>query len=213
MANADPLANLAAALADFLDSSVDDLWQAPDPVPVDVSDEEGVPEPVGFLIADANMANWALAQLARLESDLERVEKIAEAERHRIDQYVTRHKTTISRKQEFLTTALKSWFEVQQAADPRLKTVDLPNGTLQERRSSASAALVDEQALMEWLKVNRPDLIRVKESPKWADVKKVVEIRDHLVVWPETGEIVPGVMVEPAATRFFVKPRPPVVED
>lgn len=48
----------------------------------------------------------------------------------------------------------------------------------------------------------------IKNSVKWADLKKslkIVEISGEKVVVDENGQIVPGVIVKPESTSYFVE--------
>lgn len=57
--------------------------------------------------------------------------------------------------------------------------------------------------LLPWLKENRPELVKVEESPNWAELKKTVSIVGNTVVTKD-GEVVPGVTVTEQEDVFEV---------
>lgn len=58
--------------------------------------------------------------------------------------------------------------------------------------------------LLPWLKANRPDLVKVEESPNWADLKKTVKVVGESIVTKD-GEIIPGVKVTEREDKFEVE--------
>lgn len=80
------------------------------------------------------------------------------------------------------------------------KSVSLPHGKVQTRESGGGWKVVDGPALLEWAKVARPDLVRVKEEFKVADARLgasgLAATDDGEVVVVASGEGVPGIKVE-----------------
>ena len=62
----------------------------------------------------------------------------------------------------------------------------------------------DNAVLLPWLKANRPELVKVEESPNWAELKKAVKVVGDCVV-TDDGEMVPGVKVTEQEDDFDVE--------
>lgn len=81
----------------------------------------------------------------------------------------------------------------------------LPSGKLVLKKPALAMEHDDEQ-LLPWLRENIPALVKVKETPDWANLKKHLTIVGNQAVDPD-GEIVPGVSVveKPAEFKAEVK--------
>ena len=79
----------------------------------------------------------------------------------------------------------------------------LPSGEIVKKYPSPEYKR-DGEKLLSWIKSNDlNDYVEVKESPKWAELKKATTVVGGQVVFKDTGEIVEGVeLIE----------RPPVIE-
>ena len=79
----------------------------------------------------------------------------------------------------------------------------LPTGKLMLKKQNPKYERNDAE-LLPWLKANRPDLVKVEESPNWAELKKTVKVMGDGVV-TDDGELVPGVKVTEQEDRFEVE--------
>ena len=82
-------------------------------------------------------------------------------------------------------------------------TYKLPTGTLVLKKQQPKYERNNAE-LLPWLKANRPDLVKVEESPNWAELKKAIEINGESVVTKD-GEVVPGVTVTEQEDTFEVE--------
>ena len=82
-------------------------------------------------------------------------------------------------------------------------TYKLPTGKMTLKKQNPKYERNDAE-LLPWLKANRPDLVKVEESPNWGELKKAVKVMGDCVV-TEDGEIVPGVKVTEQEDRFEVE--------
>lgn len=179
-------------LAEYLD------WRPTDEVPQ--TDEERA----AWSIDSTDAANWALRKLARARASIAEVERQAEVERARIDDWVAGERRRGERDVSFFEGALVAWHAERLGADPDARTIRLPAGTLSARKAPDSWKAQDEAAFLAWAEANRPALVRVKREPNIADAKRVLEARGPGVVDPQTGEIVPGLVVEVGGLTFKV---------
>src|SRR6185312_1036739 len=81
--------------------------------------------------------------------------------------------------------------------DPKQKTLSTPYGKSSSRRSKAAPEKVDEDKLLEHVKSNNlNDFVQVKESIKWGDFKKTLNISGDKV-YDGNGLEVEGATVKP----------------
>ena len=82
-------------------------------------------------------------------------------------------------------------------------TYKLPTGKMVLKKQNPKYERNDGE-LLPWLKENRPELVKVEESPNWAELKKSVKVVGENVVTKD-GEIVPGVKVTEVEDKFEVE--------
>ena len=101
---------------------------------------------------------------------------------------------------------LRAYFDIVPAKTTKTqKTYDLPSGKLVLKHQEPKYDTNDEE-LVPWLKKNKmPELVKVKESADWANLKKQLKVSpDGLSMVTEDGEIVPGITVTPREDKFTV---------
>lgn len=144
-------------------------------------------EPVerdGFTITDDDSAAWAVRKLRAARIELRRINRAAEEERARLAHW----EASASRPHEDSITYFESMlhqYQEQQAAEGR-KTIKLPHGTLSARKRPPAYEF-DAETYIAWAVDNAPDTLREPTIDR-AAVKQLVK---------ETGEIPPGVVVDP----------------
>ena len=160
-----------------------------------------------FEINDDKAADWALRKIREAEARIEQVRQFAEEQKAEIDGWA---ETTAEREIHtiaFFTGLLQAYHHNIYRENPRIKTIKLPAGELQMRKAQPQYSR-DDNKLTAWLKAHRPEFVKVKESPDWAEAKKALAVAGRHLVDPETGEIVDGVEVyEPEEPTFRVKTR------
>lgn len=82
-------------------------------------------------------------------------------------------------------------------------TYKLPTGKMVLKHQAPEYERKDDE-LLPWLEQNRPDLVKVKKEPNWAELKKAVKINGESVVTKD-GEVVPGVKVKEREDKFEVE--------
>lgn len=82
-------------------------------------------------------------------------------------------------------------------------TYKLPTGTLKLKKQNPVYDRNNDE-LLPWLKANKPELVKVEESPNWAELKKTVKIVGENIVTKD-GEIIPGVKVTEQEDKFEVE--------
>lgn len=89
--------------------------------------------------------------------------------------------------------------------DPKQKTISTPYGKSRTTTSAAQPQKTDDEKLLHYAKSNElTDLIDVKETVKWGELKKTLKVVDGNVI-DENGEIVEGVSVKPETVSHKVE--------
>lgn len=118
---------------------------------------------------------------------------------------VEKAKEKRDRKVAWAESNLRAYFDLVPAKVTKTqKTYDLPSGKLVLKHQEPKYDTRDEE-LVPWLKANRPELVKIKESSDWANLKKELKVSpDGTAMATEDGEIVPGITVTPREDKFTV---------
>lgn len=119
---------------------------------------------------------------------------------------VEKAKEKRDRKVAWAENNLRAYFDIVPAkATKTQKTYDLPSGKLVLKHQEPKYDTNDEE-LVPWLKKNKmPELVKVKESADWANLKKQLKVSpDGTAMVTEDGEVVPGVTVTQREDKFTV---------
>lgn len=165
---------------------------------------------LGELRGDA-WADYMLRRLAGCKRAIAHCERVAREERERWERWAEGRAAPYREAIQQIEDALRTYAEQERAAGRwgRRKSRELPHGRLSFRAVGPAYKRVDEDALVTWAQ-NAGDplrLLRMRVEPDWPAVKKrlrVVEDGDALLaVDVDTGEVVPGVVVERAEGESF----------
>jgi hypothetical protein len=136
--------------------------------------------------------NEDLIEINRFELSL--TNKI-EILKERLEKVKKEKENKISRRDSYL---LRYFEDIPEEFKKKSKTMEkyrLPSGEI-IKKYPAPEFKRDNDTLVNWLKENKMnDYIEVKESAKWADLKKATKTIGSSVVLEETGEIIEGIEV------------------
>lgn len=158
-----------------------------------------------FAVDNDEKAEWALARIREATEEHDRVLTLYEGEKKRLEDY----KEQADRRFESATAYLKGLLAAYLETVPTKKTkttekYQLLTGQLVKRYGGIEYKR-DDQRLVAWLKDNgKADLIKVTESPAWADLKKTVAVVDGSVIDTETGAVIDGVTAEQKPDSFDI---------
>lgn len=155
--------------------------------------EQSLPLPrsaEAFTVKDERTANWVIKKILEHRAYRKRVSEWAETEQARAQ-----------RTEDFLLNRfgaeLREWLQqalVQRRS--RQKSINLPAGRLGLRRKEQRLVVKDQKALVDWAKAHAPHLVRTLET-----VSKQA-LNEHFL---ESGELAPGVSLEPAGDCLYVR--------
>ena len=118
---------------------------------------------------------------------------------------VEKAKEKRDRKVAWAESNLRAYFDIVPAKVTKTqKSYDLPSGKLVLKHQEPKYDTKDEE-LVPWLKANRPELVKIKESSDWANLKKELKVSpDGVAMVTDSGEIVPGITVTQREDKFSV---------
>lgn len=163
-------------------------------------------EAPAWRIADDGCADWAVRKIAEERAELARIKELADDQMNRIMEKVTAAERRCQNGTAYLTGKLAEYFDtVPHKTTKTTKSYRLLSGTLKMKLGSTTMKQ-DDAVLLEYLKASgNEDMITVKESPKWGEFKKRLQIVGSSVVDSTTGEIVQGVTLETKPDAFVVE--------
>ena len=148
-----------------------------------------------FRITDDRCADWAIRKIADERSEYDRLKALADEQIAAINEKVAAARKRMENGTSYLTSCLADFF----ATVPHKETK-----TTEKYRLTAKTKL-DETKLVPWLKANGyGELVKVEESTRWADLKKLLSYTGDIATLTETGEIVEGVTVYETPGIFTV---------
>ena len=138
-----------------------------------------------FRITDDRCADWAIRKIAEERSEYNRLKELADQQKAAIEEKVE----AARRRMETTKTTEK---------------YRLLSGTLTLKKGTVKAT-VDDAKLVPWLRENGyGDLVKVEESAKWGELKKLLAYTGEIATIQSTGEIVEGVTAYETPATFTV---------
>jgi phage host-nuclease inhibitor protein Gam len=160
-----------------------------------------------FKIRDLEQLNWAFRKLSALVAKQSEVDKLAQMEIERINQWHRKELAGITQSVEFFIFLVSEYMNEQRANDPKFKKVETPYGKTVFKKQQPEWVYEDEAAVIDYLKVaGHNHLIKIEEKPIKTDFKKFVEINGEAVVDRDTGAVIPGIKVVERPDKIEIKP-------
>jgi hypothetical protein len=153
-----------------------------------------------FKIENDSQATWAMRKAAIARGRLDEIKTIAEAEIARIQDWAEHESRVPMRDLDYFEGILIE-YAMKQRAEGR-KTVSTPYGAVKSRIGQTRFVFSDKAEFIEWAKVNHPDWLVVKEDVSLSALRDA-SLTDSAD--PASGEIIPGLNVEPPTVNFTVE--------
>lgn len=160
-----------------------------------------------YQITGIDSLNWAFRKVAALQAKSKEVETLAAAEKQRIDQWASTELKPIENSIEFFKQLITEYHAKQLEQDPKSKTISTPYGKSKSRATKEQPDKENEELILQHVIENGMDDY-IKNSVKWADLKKslkIVDISGEKVVVDENGQVIPGVAVKPESITYSVE--------
>lgn len=173
--------------------------------PVDIPVDDTEPCPVNQM-TDV-IAALMMQRLDWLTRRIKEAEDIARAniaaETARCNDWFIRKTKADREAAEQIQARLEEWMlDVRDATAGKVKSKSFPHGTVQTRE--VGGGWKPSAETLEWAKANRPELVQVVESFALAKAKRALAATEAGVVDPVTGDLVPGLVVEPKDVKVSV---------
>lgn len=160
-----------------------------------------------FRVEDDDAANWALRKLRAIRARQTDHERLAEGEIARVRDWLAEVVGPLQRDAAFFEGLLADYARrCRENPDDGRKTISLPSGSVTTRQGSPRWT-VNPDAFLPWARQNFPDLIRVREEPDLASIKAAATAVDERAV-TAAGEIIPGIVIDPATVSVAAKTTP-----
>jgi len=144
----------------------------------------------GWSITGLETAAWASRKAAAARRKQAEVKAWGEAEKARIDAIVAAETKRFEEWAAFFEAHLADFLKREIAAGRKTKSIELPGGTI--KLTARQPRLdVDADQFVAWAVASRPDLVRTKQEPDKAALKKAAQLAEDGVVVID-GEIIPG---------------------
>lgn len=164
--------------------------------------EDGTQEKERFKIENLEAANWAFRKLAAIERKRGEIKELADKETERIKEWQEQEEKGLNNSKEFFEGLLTEYFIRQREVDPKFK-ISTPYGKVSSRKQQPKWNY-DNDKVLNWLKENDTELIRIKEEINKVELKKKYQIVGNEVV-TEDGEIVEGITIENRPDSINIK--------
>lgn len=158
-----------------------------------------------FRITDDRCADWAIRKIADERSEYDRLKALADEQIAAINEKVAAARKRMENGTAFLTSCLADFFNtVPHKTTKTTEKYQLLSGTLTLKKGTVKAE-VDDSKLVPWLRENGyGDLVKVEESAKWGELKKLLAYTGEIATIQSTGEIVEGVTAYETPATFTV---------
>lgn len=130
------------------------------------------------------LAEWMMRHRVAIDQNLGMLDEQYADQAERLTRWHAAARHRLEARAQFFDAALVRYAADHRALDPkRNKTATLPSGEISSRESKPAPIVSDEDAVIVWAKdTDAETLVRVKEEPALAEIKKVVKVVD-VVVW------------------------------
>ncbi|HOB90791.1 MAG: host-nuclease inhibitor Gam family protein [Bacillota bacterium] len=161
-----------------------------------------------FEIDSLDKLDWAVRKVNQIDDFANKRIECAERQILRLQEYIRRVKEETEKNKAGLIEMMKP-FVTKLLVGSKKRSFATPSGTVGFRAQQPEFERNDE-VLVEWLKSNdRSDYVQVKESPKWAELKKqVAKVLDDGSCVLSDGELIPAEALKatPRPDVLYVKP-------
>lgn len=170
-------------------------------------------------ISGLETAAWAMAKLTEANVMIAGIRSKAAEWRDRIATWerdalrpFEASATWLDERLRFFALAERAASPLDKKGEPTVKRIATPLGYVQTRKGGTAIAIIDEDALVAWCKTNLPEAVKTIEKPLLPQLGAATHVtRDDGAVYGklvhnETGEIVPGCVVEISDATAKVTP-------
>ena len=171
--------------------------------------EETQEEQQSFEILNLDALNWAFRKVTAIKAKMAENTALADAERARINAWEEKENQKHADSISFFEQKIAEYHRRVLVEDPKQKTISTPYGKSKSiARKPQLKNVKDSEELLNYAERAGEQFVKIKKDVAWAELKKVLSIHETetaLLPVDGNGEIVPGVIVEPASVSFKVE--------
>jgi len=160
-------------------------------------EEAATPQVPMFHIDSEERANWYLRKMFNLQAELDRVNAQAAAIVHELEQ---KQRSLQMRFED----ELAAWAEGKLTGQ-KARHIKLLQGTVGFRKVAARLDVTDQAAALAWLNEHPDEQAKVIEQVTTERFCKTAYLGLAKVSAEETGELLPGVEMQPEQQRIYIK--------
>lgn len=154
-----------------------------------------------FRITDPGELDWAMARLAALRKEKADNDAAAAQAIARIEARREKLNATVARGMAFFESHIAAYCHENRKGllgGGKKKSRTFLHGVVRWRQSSEAPKVISKDALLVWAQQQPLELgfLRIKEEPAWDAIKEHCK---------KTGEVPPGVEIEPASEKFEIE--------
>lgn len=158
----------------------------------------------GFVIDNDSKAEWALKKIKEAYDEHDRLMALVVEQEVLLERKEKALDEKLEKDTNYLKHLLNQYMDDVKCKETKTqKSYQLLTGKL-VRKQGTVAFEKDEDALLEWTKQNRPNLIKIKASVDWAELKKELTINGEEIITAD-GEILECVKAEQKPDSFDIK--------
>ena len=120
-------------------------------------------------------AAWAMAHVARADAALTDLTAQAEDWYGRIDAWLVRESAPLRRTKDYFEAQLERYALDRREADPKAKSLTLPDGKVSTTAKGAKVVVTDEDAVLDWAVDHAPDAIKLEAKLRLTELRQCVK--------------------------------------
>ena len=162
-----------------------------------------------FEVTDEASAEWCLEKLEKNAKARKLVNDQFAEMVYRYEKWKSDSLQELNRSDKYLKGLLQTW-AVEKLADGKKKSVKLPSGRVgfcaggETWKMGAEKIEATTPALLAFVKENDSSFVAVKETVRWGDYKKTLNVMEDGRVTTSDGQIIEGMTVTKGELSFYV---------
>lgn len=159
-----------------------------------------------FKIKDLETANWAFKKILALEKKQEENKDLAAKELERINNWLKKENEYVETSISYFDHVLAEYFKEEKKKDSKFK-LKTPYGKVTSRKQQPEWT-IDNQKAIEYLELEKPELIVIEKKYNKTEFKKLVKLVDSDLgkrAVDQNGEVLKFVKLEERPDSISVK--------
>lgn len=158
-----------------------------------------------FEIDSDTKAEWAIRKIKEAQEEHDRILALIDAEEDRLKERREKIAKKLDNDTAYLKLLLFSYMDMVKCKETKTqKSYQLLSGKLVYKYGGIDYQR-DEEKLLDWTRLNKPEYVKIKSSVDWAGLKKELTVTDKGEVIDGSGEILDFIQIERKPNKLEVK--------